>query len=120
MAPRVLQKQQYRNRVLARLPAVERQQLSGHLAPMTFKSNHNLHEPGMMIDTIYFLEDAIASVVVTMQNGSTVEVGLIGRDGVVGLSAVMGTGRSTNRTFIQVPGSGFMVKAKVIREQFET
>ena len=71
-----------------------------------------MHEPGELIDTVYFLEDAVASVVITMENGSTVEVGLIGRDGVVGLPAVLGNGRATNRTFIQLPGSGFSVKAR--------
>jgi CRP-like cAMP-binding protein len=72
-----------------------------------------------MIDTVYFLEDAIASVVITMENGSTVEVGLIGRDGVVGLPAALGTGRAAHRTFIQLPGHGFSVKAKILRQQSE-
>jgi CRP-like cAMP-binding protein len=119
MVLRVLSKQQYRNRVLALLPAEDLQRLAGHLSPQIFKSKRGLHETGILIDAVYFLEDAISSVVVTMQNGSTVEVGLIGRDGVVGLSAVMGNGRSANRTFIQVPGTGYMLKAKVLREHAE-
>ncbi len=105
----------YQNRVLASFPAQDMQRLSTHLTPVTFKSKRSLHEPGERIDTIYFLEDAIASVVITMENGTSVEVGLIGRDGVVGLPAVMGSGFSVNRTFIQLPGYGFSVKAKVLR-----
>ncbi len=73
-----------------------------------------------MIQTVYFLEDAVASVVITMENGGTVEVGLIGRDGAVGLPAVLGNGRATNRTFIQLPGNGFSVKAKILRELAES
>jgi len=88
--------------------------------PVTLKAKRSLHESGEQIDTVYFLEDAVASVVITMKNGSTVEVGLVGRDGVVGLPAVMGNGRATNRTFIQVPGNGFSVKAKVLRQQAES
>ncbi|HVN94640.1 MAG TPA: Crp/Fnr family transcriptional regulator [Terracidiphilus sp.] len=94
--------------------------LSPELVPTHFKLNQSLYEPGEMIDTVYFLEDAIASVVVTMENGSTVEVGLIGRDGVVGLPAVIGSGYATNRTFIQLPGSGFTLKAKILRRLEES
>jgi len=116
----VLPKQLYKNRVLASLPPLDIRRLSAHLVPVTFKSKRSLHEPGERIDTVYFLEDAIASVVITMENGNTVEVGVIGRDGVVGLPAVMGSGRAVNRTFIQLPGHGFSVKAKVFREQVES
>lgn len=116
----VLVKQPYKNRVLASLPHSEINRLSEHLLPVTLKMKHSLHEPGQLIDKVYFLEDAVASVVITMENGGTVEVGLIGRDGVVGLPAVLGNGRATNRTFIQLPGNGFSVKAKVLRELAES
>ncbi len=116
----VLPQQPYKNRVLASIPAPDIQRLSTHLVPLSFKSKLILHEPGERIETVYFMEDAVASVVITMENGSTVEVGLIGRDGVVGLSSVMGSGHAVNRTFIQVSGRGFSVKAKALREQVES
>jgi CRP-like cAMP-binding protein len=68
---------------------------------------------------VYFLEEGVCSVVVTMENGSTVEVGMTGRDGFVGLPAVLGAGHSPNRAFIQIPGHGFSVKAEVVQEQIE-
>ena len=46
-------------------------------------------------------------------------MGITGRDGFVGLPAVLGTGHSPNRSFIQIPGHGFSVKAKILREQSE-
>jgi CRP-like cAMP-binding protein len=110
----------YQNRVLASLSAPDIQRLSAHLVPEIFKSKRSLHEPGDKIHTVHFLEDAVASVVITMENGSSVEAGLIGREGVVGLAGVMGSGLAVNRTFIQVPGHGFSVKAKVLREQIES
>jgi CRP-like cAMP-binding protein len=115
----MLPQQPYKNRVLAAIPASDMQRLSEYLVPVTLKSKHSLHEPGERIDTVYFLEDAVASVVITMENGSSVEVGLIGREGVVGLPAVMGSGIAVNRTFIQLSGHGFSMKAKVLREQLE-
>jgi CRP-like cAMP-binding protein len=111
--------QTYKNRILASLPPVEMKRLAPHLSPVTLKIDRTLHDPGQTIDTVYFLEEGICSVVVTMQSGNTVEVGIIGRDGFVGLPAVLGAGRSPNRAFMQIPGHGFSVKAKVLQEQLE-
>jgi CRP-like cAMP-binding protein len=55
-----------------------------------------------------------------MENGSTVEVGLIGRDGVVGLPEALGSGQAANRTFIQLPGTGFSLKAKTLLQLAES
>lgn len=61
----------------------------------------------------------MASVVVTVANGDTVEVGVVGIDGVVGVPILLGTGSSPGRTFIQIAGSGFRINAKVLKEEFE-
>ena len=90
--------------------------LRPHLSPVTLKVNRTLHDAGQIIDTVYFLEEGICSVVVTMSDGNTVEVGMTGRDGFVGLPAALGTECSPNRAFIQVPGHGFSVKAEVVQE----
>jgi CRP-like cAMP-binding protein len=113
-------KQPFKNRVLALLTPSDVKSLSPHLLPITLKMRQALHEQGELIDKVYFLEDAIASVVVTMENGSTVEVGVLGRDGVVGLPAVLGNGRATNRTFIQLPGNGFSLKASILLKRVES
>ncbi len=109
----------YKNRVLASLPADEMKRLAPHLSPVTLNTNRSLYDPGQTIDTVYFVEEGVCSVVVAMENGSTVEVGIIGRDGFVGLAGVLGTGRSPYRTVIQIPGHGFSVNARVLQEQFE-
>jgi CRP-like cAMP-binding protein len=96
------------------------ERLAPHLSPVSLKRNRSLHDSGETIDTVYFLEEGVASVVVMMENGSSIEVGLIGRDGLVGLPAVMGSGRSRNRTFMQIPGHGFSIKATTLREQSDT
>jgi CRP-like cAMP-binding protein len=120
MALPVVRKQTFKNRVLASLPAPDLKRISPHLLPVTLKARRSLHEQGEAIESVYFLEDAVASVVVTMENGSTVEVGLIGRDGVVGLPEVLGSGRATNRTFIQLPGTGFSLKTQTLIQLAES
>ena len=67
----------------------------------------------------YFLEEGIASVVMTVANGDTVEVGIIGIDGVVGLPILLGTGTAPGRTFVQIAGSGFRINADILKEEFE-
>jgi len=110
---------QYKNRVLASLPAPEIKRLAPHLSPETLEVGRTLHDPGEQVDTVYFLEEGICSIVVTMESGNTVEVGITGRDGFVGVPAVLGTGQSPNRSYIQIPGYGFSVKAKILRELSE-
>lgn len=107
----------YKNRVLASLPASDIARLAPHLLPVTFRRNQTLHDSGQMVDTVYFLEEGICSIVVSMENGTTVEVGVTGRDGFIGVPAVLGTNHSPNRSFIQIAGSGFSIKAKVLLEQ---
>ena len=81
----------YKNRLLALLPAADIERLAPHLSPVTLKINHTLHDAGQTVDTVYFLEDGVCSIVATMVSGNTVEVGIIGREGFVGLPAVLGT-----------------------------
>src|SRR5438552_9184767 len=110
-------KQHYKNRILAALPKEEISRLARHLSPVTLEQEKTLLDGNMA--HAYFLEDGIASVVVTVENGSTVEVGVIGIDGIVGIPILLGTGGAPGRTFIQIEGSGFRIDAQVLKEEFE-
>jgi CRP-like cAMP-binding protein len=111
--------QTYKNRILASLPARELQRLIPHLSPGIFKRDLTLHDSGQPVELVYFLEEGICSIVVSLGDGTTVEVGLIGRDGFIGLPGVFGTGHSINRSFIQLAGAGFSIRAEDLREQCE-
>jgi CRP-like cAMP-binding protein len=107
----------FKNRVLAALPKAEIDRLRPHLSAVTLVQEETLLD-GKAQDG-YFLEDGIASVVITVANGGTVEVGIIGIDGVVGLPILFGTGTVPGRTFIQIAGSGFRINADILKEEFE-
>ncbi len=109
----------YRNRVLASLPRKEMHRLATHLSPLQFKQNDPLAASGESGPYAYFLEEGMASIVTTLKNGSTVEVGVVGQDGVVGIPALLGTLSMPLRTFIQIGGSGFRIKAERLKEAFE-
>ena len=105
----------YRNSLLASCPDIEG--LEAHLSPRIFKLNQTLHDPGQKVDTVYFLENGICSVVVTMENGKSIEVGIIGREGFVGMPAVLGADHSPGRSFMQFAGHGYALSAKVLLEE---
>jgi CRP-like cAMP-binding protein len=107
----------YRNMLLASMSASDIGRLTPHLSSVDLPRNQTLHEPGHIVEWIYFLEDGVCSVVATMADGMTVEVGIIGRSGFVGLPAVLHTGYLPNRCFMQIPGYGFRVKSAILTEQ---
>lgn len=109
--------QGYRNRVLAALPKAELNRLKPHLSPVTLEQEQTLLDG--TAPHAYFLEGGIASVVVTLKNGDTVEVGIIGVDGVVGLPILLGTEGAPGRTFVQIAGSGYRIKADILKDEFE-
>ena len=111
-------KQQYKNHVLAALPKAEIARLRPHLSPVTLRLRAQLLD-GKPPGYAYFLEEGLASVVLPMKEGRTVEVGVIGIDGVVGLPVLLGAGRMPGETFIQVEASGYRIKAQRLKEEFE-
>jgi CRP-like cAMP-binding protein len=111
-------KQQYKNHVLAALPKAEIARLTPHLWPVTLKLRAQLLD-GKAPGYAYFLEEGLASVVLPMKDGDTIEVGVIGIDGVVGLPVLLGAGRMPGETFIQVEASGYRIKAQRLKEEFE-
>jgi CRP-like cAMP-binding protein len=110
-------KQQYQNRILAALPNDEISRFARHLSPVNLEQEKTLLDG--KLSHAYFLEDGIASVVVTVENGDTVEVGVIGCDGIVGIPILLGTGSAPGRTFVQIEASGFRIDAKILKEEFE-
>src|SRR5579863_1464074 len=107
----------YKNRVLASLPKAELDRIARHLSPVELKVRDQLlNGRGHYA---YFLEDGLASVVLTLENGATVEVGVIGIDGVVGLPMLLGAERMPGSTFIQVEGSGYRIDAGKLKDEFE-
>ena len=88
-------KQRYKNRILAALPKQEISRLAQHLSPVTLEQEKPLLDG--KLGHAYFLEDGIASVVVTVEDGNTVEVGVIGCDGVVGIPILLGAGGPPGR-----------------------
>src|SRR5579863_10494094 len=104
----------YKNRLLASLPASTIRQLAPYLSRLQLPRNFVVYEPGQAIQHVYFLEAGVCSIVAMVEEGETVEVALTGYDGFVGIAAVLGTGQSPDRAFMQIPGYGFRVPARIL------
>src|SRR5712671_7788611 len=109
----------YKNRILASLQRAEIMRLVPHLSPLDLPSGKTLLDPGQEITYAYVLETGLASVVVAMADGSMVETGITGNDGLVGFPVLLGTKTIPTRTFMQIPGSGFKIKAQHLINEFE-
>ncbi len=109
----------FKNRLLASLVAPEIKLLTPYLSPVMLNTGQTLHEAGGMVETVYFIESGLCSLVASMEAGNTIEVGIIGRDGFVGTAVILDTGRAANRAYIQIPGHGFSIKANVLRQLSE-
>ncbi|HUS19277.1 MAG TPA: Crp/Fnr family transcriptional regulator [Terriglobales bacterium] len=109
----------YRNQILSSLPKHELRALEPHLVavdlPRRFVLSQSLHKNAFG----YFLESGLASVVVILENGNTVEVGVVGFEGMVGSPILLGTESIPCQTFMLMAGSGYRIKASVLKEQFE-
>ena len=107
------------NQLLAALSETEYQRLVPNLELVSLPLNKVIYEPGEAIRYVYFPHQALVSLVSTMENGSTVEVGLVGNEGMVGLPVIWGGDTTTTRAFVQVADSGSRMKASLLKIEFD-
>jgi CRP-like cAMP-binding protein len=110
---------QLANRLLAALPDAEYQRLVPHLerVPLSFKQV--LHKAGESIEYVYFPHRAIVSLISTPEEGSMVEVGLVGNEGIVGIPAVLGDNIATTSAIVQREDSGMRMEASLLKTEFQ-
>jgi len=108
-----------KNHLLAALPDEDYQRLLPHLEEVQLPLKKILYEPGETPNAVYFPNHAMVSLVATMEDGATVEVGLVGIEGVIGLPIVLGGRATVYQAIVQLPGTGTKLDADVFRAEFE-
>jgi CRP-like cAMP-binding protein len=106
------------NRLLALLPADDYERLLPNLRPVSFSLGEVVYEFAGRLDYVFFPTTSIISLLYTMENGSSAEMGLTGNDGVVGIALFMGGGTMPNRAVVQSAGGALRMKAKVLQDEF--
>jgi CRP-like cAMP-binding protein len=106
------------NRLLASLPSDEYARLLPRLQQVSFSLGEVVYEFGGHLDYVFFPTNSIVSLLYTMENGTSAEMGLTGNDGVVGIALFMGGGTMPNRAVVQSAGGALRMKAKVLQDEF--
>jgi CRP-like cAMP-binding protein len=105
------------NRLLAALPQKEYQRLLPELEQVTLPFAEVLYEPGARISHVYFPNESIVSLLAEVTERSPLEVGLIGSEGMAGISVFMGVDTSPYRAIVQGAGTALRMKAAVLRKE---
>jgi CRP-like cAMP-binding protein len=105
------------NKILASLPTSSRTWLET-LEPVTLAKGTTLYEPEKDIEHVYFLNTALVSLVCMNSEGSSVEIGLIGNEGMVGVPAILG-GVTPYRAVVQMSGDAYRIQGRKLYEEFD-
>lgn len=109
-----------KNELLRNLLSVtdNRHHLFRELRVVSLTVSQVLYEMGDQIDVVYFPLDCVASGLAIMEDGTTIETSMVGREGMVGISSVLGSGRSRQWTWVTVGGSAIQLDAKFLDKLF--
>jgi CRP-like cAMP-binding protein len=106
-----------RNSVLAALLATEYKRLLPKLEHVTLKRGQIVYRADQKIEEVYFPEDAVIAMVDATDDGRTVEVGIIGREGIVGVNIFLGGAVTPDKAIVQLPGGAMRMKSKDLRKE---
>lgn len=106
------------NKLLSALPAHEYQRIQPHLEVVQLSRGKIINEAGAEIDYVYFLNEGAVSLISTTESGETVEVGVIGDEGAVDPSVLLGVPISPYRIMVQTPGTAVRMRTEVVKDEF--
>ncbi|MBL6456965.1 Crp/Fnr family transcriptional regulator [Belnapia sp. T6] len=109
-----------RNRLLAALPPEDLCRLWPQFEPVELGFRRILQEPEKPITAVYFPESGWASMLAYLEDGDAAEVGLIGRDGMVGLPVLLGGDSDDLEAMVQAPGTALRMDAAAFREALDS
>jgi CRP-like cAMP-binding protein len=109
-----------RNRLLSSLSLADLAELADDLQPVTLAKYQIAYEVGGVLDYIYFIEAGLASVLTIMEDGGTSEASMIGPEGAIGLSALLGARTSAQQVIMQLAGSALRMTTAACKTAFES
>ena len=107
------------NRLLESLPPDVLGPLLKKLTPVPLPMRQMLYRPSGPIDAAYFVTAGMISLVTNLEDGMQAEVGIIGREGMLGISLVAGVETSIVEAMVQVPGAALRIGARELRQELE-
>lgn len=118
--PRTEQSAPIQNRILASLPSKKYKDLLSNLQSVSLSLSQVLYEAGEPIRHVYFPNSAMISLVAVREGGGrSVEVGVVGEEGMLGTSAFLGNPVAHNKALVQLEGTALRARVDVLRDAVE-
>ena len=105
-----------KNLILAALPRADYKRLLPHLEVIPLSLGQSLYQSGDVIEHVYFPNEALVCLITHMRDGATIEVGLIGRDGMVGIPVLLGDEIAFEEAIVQIAGDAWRMKSNALKE----
>ncbi len=105
-----------RNRILADLPAEEFKLIGERLHRVELALGESLHRAGEPIEQVFFVESGFISALTMLSDGAPLEIGLIGAEGVAGVSVVLGATNSYSETMCQTGGGAYRISTASLKD----
>jgi len=106
------------NRLLAALPSKDYARLQRDLDPVTIKYGEVLYEPGEIMRNVYFPGKSLVSLLTLIEGHRALEVGLVGREGMIGARLALGANKSSVRALVQGTGTAMRMTAECFLREF--
>jgi CRP-like cAMP-binding protein len=108
---------QFRNRLLARMTREQSRLMAPQLEPFALARHKSLEIRDRKIEYVYFVETGLVSVVANERSGgNTIEIGVIGREGMTGVALLLNADRTPLDTLVQIDGSAQRIRADRLRD----
>lgn len=105
------------NRLLAALAPDDFARLRPKLDHVSLPLKQVLLEPGEPIERVYFPEQGMVSLVTPLEDGAMIEIGVIGREGMVGVPILLGATMAPSEAMAQIAGSAFRITTSALLEE---
>jgi CRP-like cAMP-binding protein len=106
------------NLLLAALPAGDFAPFFSELEPIDLTLRQVLQDAADPIEHVYFVEQGVTSVLTIMRDGSAIEVGMIGTEGMVGVGALLNPDAPPQRVIVQIPGTALRMPLALCKIAF--
>ena len=106
------------NLLLEAFPADVSMRLFPYLELEFFPLGKVLYEPGHSLSRVYFPIDSIVSLLCVMEDGTSAEISMVGKEGLIGIAVLMGSASTTNRALVQNAGHAYSLSAPRLLKEF--
>jgi len=107
------------NQILLALPAASFERLQAHLEHVGLERQRVVHEASQRIESSYFVNRGLVSLVKAMQDGRVVEIGAVGIEGLTDATAVLDSDKAALDTIVVIPGDAFRIRLSTLKSLIE-